>query len=523
MLAACLAGAVVVLAAFGYALRSSLGAWAIPKIAGAATGTSVSFGGMQLHGRNATFTGVKIASHAGQQIAYIPRVYVTYKLRDLLPGSTHRFGLSSVVVDHPQITIVHNPDGTYNIPKQNRGAAATRQAAPLNFTAKVIDGTLSVVDYTRVHPDAQHLYIDNVNVDATVNSAARTRYVASMNYREGSRLYPIRGKGAIDARTGFTLHRWTAARVPLPRLLNYGVNNRNVDMLGGALQNVDLRYFGKLAASAYMSGVKVRMTGVSQPVRDGHGELDIYEGGLTTRGLFANVGSMPVRVTGGIADLSHPQFRLAVNANGDLAQLKTLVPSTAKLPMTGAVAASMMVEGSVKQPQVLMRLRSPQIRYRGTPIDAPHGLVAFDGQEADVLSFDLAYNGFTVGARGRMALHPQTGAVEMIARLDGSSNALPYASSMLPDMTIAGTVLASGNDLKQIDTHGIVQGTGNGERLAALFNIDSRGTGTIAPFAIDGPDRSLYGEIALDRPHDRLAALASAASRSCGRSKAISP
>lgn len=510
VLAACLIGAVVVLAVFGYAFRSTLGAWAIPKIAGAATGTSVSFGGMQLHGRNATFTGVNISSHAGQEIAYIPRVYITYSLRDLLPGSKHRFGLSSIVVDHPQITIVHNRDGTYNIPKQKRGPAVSRQAAPLNFTAKVIDGTLTMIDFTRVHPDAQHLYVDNVNVDAVVNSAARTHYVAAMNYREGSRLYPIHGKGAIDESTGFTLHHWTAARVPLPRLLNYGVNNANIDMLGGALEHLDLRYFGKVAASAYMSGVKARLSGVSQPVRDGHGELDVYEGGLTTRGLYANVGTMPVRVTGGITDLAHPVFRLAVNANGDLASLKTLVPSTAKLPMSGAVAASMMVEGSMKQPQVLLRLRSPLVRYRGTPIDAPHGLIAFDGQEADVLSFDLTYNGFAVGARGRMALHPQTDAVEMIARLDGPSGALPYAASMLPGMTIGGTVLATGNDLKRVDTHGIVQGSGNGETLAAIFNVDSRGTGTVAPFAIEGPGRSLYGEIALDRPHDRLSALASA-------------
>lgn len=496
-------------AAFGFGFRQALGAWAIPKIIGSATGTSVEFGRMELHGSSATFTAVKVSSHAGQQIAYIPRVHVTYALRDLLPGSVHRFGLQSLVVDHPQISIVHNRDGTYNVPEQNRGPAVSRQAAPLNFTARVIDGTLTMTDYTRKDPGAQHLYLDNVNLVAGVNTAARTRYTASMNYREGPRLYPIHGSGVMNAATAFVLHHWTAARVPLPRLVNYGVNNPDIHMLGGTLENVDLRYFGKVAASAYMRGAKVVMSGVSQPVRDGHGELDVYEGGLTTPGLYARVGPMPVRVTGGIADLSHPQFRMAVNADGDVSQLKKLVKSTARLPMSGPVSAAMLVEGSVKKPLVLIRLDSPRIIYRGIAIGNPHGLFAFDGQEADIFDFRLGYGAFGVSARGRMALHTQPNAVEMVGQVRGPSGALPYAAQMLPGMQLHGTVLATGNDLKKIDTHGVLEGEGP-ERLAALFSVDSSGTGTAGPLMIEGPGRSLFGQVALDRPHNTVEALLSA-------------
>ena len=67
--------------------RGPLAAALIPHIVGAATGTSVSFKGMQLHASHAQFTGLDVRSHAGQQIAYIPRMDVEYNLHDLLPGS----------------------------------------------------------------------------------------------------------------------------------------------------------------------------------------------------------------------------------------------------------------------------------------------------------------------------------------------------------------------------------------------------------------------------------------------------
>ena len=466
---------------------------------------------MNLHGRNATFTGVTVSSRAGQKLAYIPSVKATYDLRDLLPGSKHRFGLSSIVVDRPQITIVHNPDGSYNIPNLfKKGGAANPKAAPLNFTARVTGGTMTITDRTRVDPGSQHLYVDDVNVDATVNTAARTHYTASMEYREGSRTYPIHGAGVIDANSALTLHHWTAAHVPLPRLVNYAVNNANISMLSGSLDGVDLRYYGKLAATAYMSGAKVRIGGLSQPVRNGHGRLDVYEGGLTTPGLFADVGSMPVQLTGGIADLSHPQMRMAVRADGNIAQLKTLVKSTAKLPMSGAVAAAMLVEGSVKKPLVLIRIASPRIEYRGVAIGHPHGLLAFDGQEADIFGFALSYDGFDLIARGRMALKSQPRAVEMLAHVSGSSNTLPYADTMLPGMQLHGDVLASGNDLKKIDTQGILEGSGGERQLAALFAIEGSGTGTAGPVSIEGPGRSVYASVALDRPHNRVTALLSA-------------
>ena len=72
--------ACIAAAAIAYGFRQPLAAWAIPKIAGSAAGANVTFGGISIHGNSAEFTGVRVTSHAGQQIAYVPRAYMTYRL-----------------------------------------------------------------------------------------------------------------------------------------------------------------------------------------------------------------------------------------------------------------------------------------------------------------------------------------------------------------------------------------------------------------------------------------------------------
>jgi autotransporter translocation and assembly factor TamB len=506
VLAIAVAVAVAIVVTLIAAFRQPIAAYTIPKIVGSVTGTSVTFASMELHTTHATFKGMKVTSRRGQLIAYIPRVQMMYALRDLLPGSTHLFGLHAVFIDHPQVTIVHNPDGTYNLPSLPKGGPSARQATPLNFTLRTVGGTLQIDDYTRVHPDSRHLYVDDVNVDASVNTAGATSYHAAMNYREGSLLYPIRGVGHLDTPAHLNFQRWTAARVPLPRIVNYGVNNTNLQMQAGTLNDLDMRYFGRLAASAYLNGAKVAMTGVTAPIKNGHGQLDVYEGGVTTPGIFATIAGMPVRVTGGIADLSNPHVRFTITAHGDVAQLKKLQAKTAPLPMRGTVDASILAEGTVKQPLVLISLRSPEIAYRQMPIRSTQGLLGFDGREADIFDLSTHYSAFQLSARGRLSLQPQPNAIQMLASLRGPGDNLPFLPMFAPHVRIGGSILATANDLKHIDTHGLVTGTSPSRELAALFNVASNGTGTIGPLLIDAPQSSLQARIALE--HRQNAAIA---------------
>ncbi len=493
---------IVVLVLLGIAVfRDDILRFAASKGLGAATGTSVSFGSIRFGGGHATLTDVRMVGHGGSELAFLPRVDITYNLRELLPGSSHRYGLHSVTVYHPRITVVHNPDGTYNLPKLPKAKPSKSKPAPLNMTLKVIDGSVTVIDHTRVDPAARRLQIASVNVDADVHTDARTKYTASMAYVQ-NRAYPIDGRGIIDAPDGFTLHHWTAARVPLPQLVNYALNNANIRMRAGYLEHLDARYYGSISATAYMSGARISMQGVNAPIADVHGPLDVTSAGLTTPQLVASVAGAPVYVSGGIYDLKAPKFRLTVQAHSDAARLKQLAAAAAKLPMSGPIDLAMLVEGPVRTPLALISLRSPEIDYRGLPLRDAQGVLAFDGKAANVLHFTLRYSGFSLAARGRMALQKERGAVEAVASVSGPSDDVPYASAILPATQLDGTLLASGDDLKHIQTNGVLNQSQNTAQLAAVFQVSQTGVGTVA---LHMP--ALDARVALDHPHNDIAAL----------------
>jgi len=491
-------------------------AWA----ASLTTHTRISFGRIALHATDATVADVSVRSRAGEPIAYIPRIDLHYDARDLLPGSQHRYGLHAVLVEHPQITVIRHPDGTYNIPFPAKPSAIAREASPLKLYAKVAGGTLTVIDQSRVNPVAKHLYIDDVNIAANLDTSAHSRYRAAMNYREANRRYPIAGNGDMDPNGGMNLHHWTAAYVPLPRLIDFAINNPALRMTRGELQNVDLRFYGigppgsslhnHLAASAYMNGVVATMAGVRKPVENGHGPLDLFEDGLTTQRLDATIAGIPVRAHGGIFHLDAPQFHLAMNGHGDAAQLKTIAAAPTALPIRGPLDFALLVEGSLKAPMTLIAARSPALAYKTIPLTDPRALVAFDGKEADVLDVHTRYGAVGVNARGRIALQRSPNAIEMLAQVNGPSDVLPYAPAAIDPMPLHGALLATAPDFKHIETHGLLAGSNDSQRLTAIFNVTANGVGTIGPFAIEEPNSSLLAQLAIDRPHNHITALVDA-------------
>ncbi len=476
----------------------------VAKILGSATGTTMQFGGMALHTNGANLTDVRI-SVRGEQLAQVPALNVKYNLRDLLPGSTRLYGLESIVIRNPRITVVHNADGTYNLPKLARGGPSRAGGTPMNLTLRVIGGTLAVIDNTRLDPSARRIQIGAVTIDADVHSAARTAYHATMAYMAGGAAYPIRGAGIMDAPAGFNLQHWTAAHVPLPQLVNYALNNAGIRMRAGYLDNVDARYYGNFAASATMRGARITMANVSAPITGVHGPLDMTSAGLTTSGLVASVAGAPVYVTGGIYDLSAPQFRLNINTHSDIARLKGMSAAAAGLPLRGPVDLSMLVQGSVRAPLAMIALRSPEIDFRELPLRNAAGTIAFDGKTANILHLTLRYAGFSAGVRGRVALNNEPNAIEAFAGLSGSSAQVPYANAVLADMPLQATLLASGNSLSKVRTQGTLSGTSPEGDLASRFAITATGVGTVALNY-----RGLAAKVAIDHPHNRIAALVNA-------------
>ena len=141
-----------------------------------ATGYQVSFGELRLEGGRALASGLHVA-HRGETVLDADSVDIRYRLRDLLPGSAHRYGLLRVALERPRLQLVRFADGSFNVsgngpglggPAAGPGATA---GAPLQFGVTVHDGSVTLVDPNRVLPVARRLWADGVAGAATIDSA----------------------------------------------------------------------------------------------------------------------------------------------------------------------------------------------------------------------------------------------------------------------------------------------------------------------------------------------------------------
>ncbi len=498
---------------------------ALVRFAVTATAASVghvalSFDPITLTLDRAVFENVRVTSAQGEPIARIDRITLTYDLRDLLPGGKRLFGLKSVDANSPHVTIVRHADGSYNVPSLRPPANEGRKQLPLILHASVHDGSIDIGNESpNAAADNRHLYVENVQADATISSAARSFYTVALKYGERPRhLYPVRGRGDINPAAGYIDQRWTAPALPIAAAVDFIVNSPSLRLDLGMLRNVDARYFAltdpsgtlspHLTGSATLAGGRLAITGLAQPMEDLRGPVDIYDDGLLTPRLLASVAGASAQVSGGIYDLRNPRLRIAVRGAGDLGSLRFAFKAARQLPIHGLLRFGLLVEGAAAKPLTWIDLRAPAVTYAAVSLESMSGLVAFDGQRADVIGLSARYRDSDLSVSGRLELQKKRDAIEMLLGARTSTTSLPYLNTMLPEMRLEGVALATADDPKAIALRGLLSGAGPGEALDALFNVDSRGYGSIGPLHLSRNEGSLYARVALDRPHGLAIGLA---------------
>ncbi|MBV8147700.1 MAG: hypothetical protein JO092_01255, partial [Candidatus Eremiobacteraeota bacterium] len=179
--AAWLAAAAIVIG-FAIANRHALLRFAIAQGASLASGYTVRLSDQRIGLDATTLYGVAV-SHRGQPLLDADRLDVRYSLRDLLPGSTHRFGLTAITINAAKLTIVKFSDGSYNfvIPSGQPAGPSAPQAVdnvPLRFALQMHGAALELREPKAYDPSAAHVRVRDFNVDASIDSAMQTRYRA---------------------------------------------------------------------------------------------------------------------------------------------------------------------------------------------------------------------------------------------------------------------------------------------------------------------------------------------------------
>ncbi len=502
-----------IIVGIAFVQRQALARAAIVAAARAFAHVNVRLGASTIGLHGASFSDIVVTSLRGEPIARVESASARYDVHALFSGS-RLYGLTSLDVVRPELTIVRHTDGSYNIPIPKLSAGVRHKQAPIRLTASLRDGRVDVIDQGHVDPRQRHLYVRNLQARATIDQTALSRYAVELSYGEGAReLYPIRGSGRIDARSGYGLQRWTAEYLPIAGAVDFALNSPSLHVAAGHLQGLDARIFAipvdgtmqsHIAATAQLAGGRIAIGGLTKPVDGVHGRLDVDEGGLSIARLDATLAGVRVGVSGGAFLRDGAQVRLAIRGSADLAQLRGAFAQASRLPMSGPVTFGVLAEGSISKPLEWISIRSPHAAYAGKTIANTDGLVAFDGQQADIAHFSSSYDGISFGARGRAAMQQRPNAIEMLAAAAVPSNAVPYGAKIAPGLSLNALALATADDPKHIAMRGVLTGAGARLSLDGTFDVAANGTGSIGPIVVrQGNGRGLYFRAAVDRPHDR--------------------
>ncbi|HEY2554267.1 MAG TPA: hypothetical protein VGI15_03375, partial [Candidatus Cybelea sp.] len=307
-------------------------------VAGAGiAGYQLRIGGLHVDRGEAVIAGLSVA-RASQPLLRAKRITLHYSLRDLFPGSRHRFGLVDVEAAGVKLTLTRFRDGSFDIALPGTGPAPPGpqpvNGVPLRFHARVSDAQIVLREPTAFDASARTIRISGINGEAGIDSAAVTSYRIAGAFEERRRREPFTVRGRIDEPAGFATHRAKAARFPLRALSNYFAQSPDVVILRGGASNFDAVVYAlgleagvppsyHVTLKLDVHDARLAFRALAIPIEDINARLNIVDNAFFVTGARATLAKIPLQIRGGIFDLSGAltgaaQLRLAVWGSGSL-------------------------------------------------------------------------------------------------------------------------------------------------------------------------------------------------------------
>ena len=480
--------AAVVVVVLVVANRHALIRFALERSIGIATGYSVQIGDQRLGRDHGAFLDVHVA-RAGEPVLDAVRVDLYYSLRDLLPGSTHRFGLTGIAIASPEFTAVHHRDGTYNIILPNGGPAGVAgpnrpDPVPLRFDVRVRDGRATLIDQAEFARDkSAQQRILNIAADATIDSSARTHYAAT-GALEDVAPQPFRAIGTIDLARGYAIHHLQAKAIPIRTIGNFVINSAALRILAGTARNVDARLYAldvvpdapidyHVGATLDISDGQLYIKSLALPLDRIRGRLQIVDNEFFSKHLQGTLAGAPVDVAGALFDFAHPQLRFGISGAGELAQLRGVLAFAHAQPVRGIATIGVLIEGPTSAPIVVAHAEAVRAYYRNMPLDAVSTDIALANGIVYVAPLSANYAGLQTTVRGVLTLGPHVAPL-LAVHVDASSDALPYIAELLPHEPMVADAILNGTTAA-IGARGSLASLRGIDRASAMFAFDPDG------------------------------------------------
>ncbi|HTX57522.1 MAG TPA: translocation/assembly module TamB domain-containing protein [Candidatus Acidoferrales bacterium] len=491
--------------------------WLLPRALGLATHTQVAIARVSIGSAGATLSGITMTK-GDEPLFAARRLAIDYDLRDLLPGSRHRFGLRAVVLDHPVFTLERHADGSYNIALGGGGpppAAPLRpNGVPLAFTLTVRDGAIALRAPHALDPQARRVDVGNVALTASIDTATRTRYVLT-GALDGA---PFRARGVVDAALGYAMHHVQAAALTVRPIANFFINSKSAQVLAGTARSLDVTVYAlgvapeapvayHLGGTVHISNATMHLVGLGPPVTQMNVDMHMVDDQLFFNDLHGHVAGVSLHGFGSIFDLAgDPQFRIGVHGRGNLADLRKLFAFARDQDLAGDADIGVAVDGGLTGagPRILATLDSRRCSYRAIAFEHLHASIAY--QNSTVLLMPVraqAQGGATFTIRGALEIDDHVHS-KLALHVTTPADALPYAGELLGKEPLAGDFTVVGDDF-QFDGYGALQSARSPDRMTAVVHAARGGVLDVAPLWIVTPRGALYGGYHLDRTRDRSA------------------
>jgi TamB, inner membrane protein subunit of TAM complex len=519
IVAAAVAAVLVVVIAARHAITRAV----LQTVLSGATGYQVTIGGQTLGTRHAVLFDVHVVKN-GDPVLDAQRVDVDYALRDIFPGGQHRFGFAAIAIQKPVLTITRHADGTLTF-NRTGGTSGTppaptrKAAAPLYFTARIREGTIRLIDAAPLQRDLAYQSIENVSIDASVKSDARTTAkvdgVLVARRAPGAPIarYPLSERTVIDVQRGIALNRITARELPMRGALGFFIHSKSFRFDDGVLDDVDARYYAlapkagdefayKLGGGAHLRGGALYVSALAHEIRDVDAPLVITDDAIATTSVTAAIDGIPVRGRGAMYSLfSAPTFRLAFAASSDLHDVRSLFTFLAKMPLRGGSHFETLLASSLSKPLIRTRFSAPHLSYDKYPADAVDGLIDYYDGAITFGGVSARYGSVNLGLGGRVILG-QDGKNDILIAVNaaGAGSSLPYADMLAPDANVIATVLLNEPPGEAFNARGTIGAVGR-TTGAGTFSVDQKGVGEFGPLAFTRSNgESFAGAFELERP-----------------------
>jgi hypothetical protein len=515
------AAAAVLLVAL-IAARHAIARTVLEGVLSSATGYQVSIGSQTLGTHHAVLFDVHVVKN-GDPVLDAQRVDVEYALRDIFPGGAHRFGFAAIAIQKPVLTITRHADGTltFNRAGGTSGAApsATRKAAaPYYFTARVREGVIRLIDLAPLQPDLANQSIENVSIDASVKSDARTTakldgvLVARRAPGAAVQRYPLSERTVIDVQRGIALNTVTAQRLPLRGALGFLVHSKAIRFDDGVLEGVDARYYAlapkagedfayRLGGRADLRDGRIAVGALAHEIRDLDAPLTITDDAIAATSIDGTVNGIPVHGRGALFSLfATPAFRLALAASADLHDLRSLFTFSANMPLRGGAHLETLLENTIAKPLIRTRVRATHASYARFPFGDLDGVADYYDNAVTIGGFQGRYASAGLALGGRVLFNDAGNDVSIALTARGPGDALPYANVFAPDANVIATVLLTQPPGDAFSARGTIGATGP-TTGAGTFAVDTHGVGEFGPLRFERADGELLaGGFELQRP-----------------------